>query len=204
MAEESKELVSNNVEKQFIGKDVSWRETNECPIKCFKGETDNTIIKSVDVNYGFENRKKPEKFYEQAICELTGTANKELAEDMIKSGVLALHGYDNQSDRNNIIYQALAEYQPRDQHEARLCIQATTLYSQGMSCFAYSEVEQNIPKCEFYLKNATKLLRLHNETIEALNKYRRGGTQNVIVQHVQVNDGGKAVVGNMVSGGGAK
>jgi len=59
---------------------------------------------------------------------------------------------------------------------------------------------KNLAQSEFYLKNAIKLLRLHNETIEALGKYRRGGTQNVIVQHVRVNDGGKAIVGNMIAG----
>lgn len=51
------------------------------------------------------------------------------------------------------------------------------------------------------MNTATKLIRLHNETIDALCRYRRGGEQRVIVQHIQVNDGGKAVVGGMIEGG---
>lgn len=54
------------------------------------------------------------------------------------------------------------------------------------------------------MKCATKLLRLHNETVEAINKYRRGGEQRVVVQHVQVNEGGKAIVGGVLNGGGDK
>ena len=40
-------------------------------------------------------------------------------------------------------------------------------------------------------------IRLHNETIETLSRYRRGGEQKVTVQHVNVNDGGKAIIGNV-------
>lgn len=41
-------------------------------------------------------------------------------------------------------------------------------------------------------------------TVDAINKYHRGGEQRIVVQHVNVNDGGKVVVnGQLVSGGGA-
>ena len=33
--------------------------------------------------------------------------------------------------------------------------------------------------------------------MEALRRYRSGGEQNVTVQHVSVNDGGQAIVGNV-------
>ena len=56
-----------------------------------------------------------------------------------------------------------------------------------------------ICQIEFNMKCAIKLLRLHNETTEALARYRRKGEQKVVVQHVNVNDGGKAIVGNMIS-----
>lgn len=56
---------------------------------------------------------------------------------------------------------------------------------------------------ETHMNYAIKLLRLHNETIETLSRYRRKGEQKVIVQHVNVNDGGKAIVGgNLGIGGG--
>jgi hypothetical protein len=200
MIEESKELVKSDGGKQFLGHDAYWRETKKCPIKCSKSETDNTVIRAIDVNHECENGKTAEQFHEQAICELTGTANKEIGDHIVLRGVLALCG-DNAPEKQNIILQTLAEYQPRDQHEARLCVQSTALYDHGMKYLHQAEANKRFDQSEFYLKNATKLLRLHNETIEALSKYRRGGTQNVVVQHVQVNDGGQAIVGNTIGGG---
>jgi hypothetical protein len=51
------------------------------------------------------------------------------------------------------------------------------------------------------VNNLTKLLRLQHETIETLNRYRRKGTQQLIVQHVNVNQGGQAIVGAVQQGG---
>jgi hypothetical protein len=47
-----------------------------------------------------------------------------------------------------------------------------------------------------------KLARTFASQIEALKKYRSGGEQTIKVQHVTVNDGGKAIVGNVSQGGG--
>jgi len=199
MGAESKDVVKNEGENCMIGKGASWRETKECPLKYSKNETGNSIISTVNISSEVENRRTPEQYYKQAICELTGTANEDLANHIILNGALSLTG-SKKPESHNIISQALAEYQPRDQHEARLCVQSTALYDHGMNYLFQLNSNKNLAQSEFYLKNAIKLLRLHNETIEALGKYRRGGTQNVIVQHVQVNDGGKAIVGNMIAG----
>jgi hypothetical protein len=61
---------------------------------------------------------------------------------------------------------------------------------------------------DLYLNRAIKLGRLYNETLEALNRYRRKGEQRVTVQHhhnqqVNVSDGGKAVVTGQMTGGGS-
>ena len=52
---------------------------------------------------------------------------------------------------------------------------------------------------EFYMKSALKLLRLHNETVETLNRYKRGGEQKIVVQHNVLAD--KAVVQFPIGGG---
>jgi hypothetical protein len=39
--------------------------------------------------------------------------------------------------------------------------------------------------------------------METLKKYRSSGEQRITVQHVTVNDGGQAVVGNVNTGGNA-
>ena len=53
------------------------------------------------------------------------------------------------------------------------------------------------------VNRSTKLFRLYNETLETLMRYRRKGEQRGIVQHVNVENGGKAIVGgNVIAGGG--
>jgi hypothetical protein len=46
---------------------------------------------------------------------------------------------------------------------------------------------------------ATKLLRAFATQIEALRRLRNGGSQLVRVEHVHVNEGGQAVIGNVSS-----
>jgi len=89
--------------------------------------------------------------------------------------------------------------------EARLTAQAAVLYANGMRYLARAEQAELLDHSEHFLRHATKLLRLHNETTDALSRYRRRGEQRVVVQHqyVQVNEGGSALVaGQFVHGSG--
>jgi hypothetical protein len=53
-----------------------------------------------------------------------------------------------------------------------------------------------------YTSGYTKLARAYTAQMEALRKHRNGGKQTVIVQHVNVADGGQAIVGNVQPGEG--
>ncbi|MEH6648333.1 hypothetical protein [Sulfitobacter sp.] len=47
-----------------------------------------------------------------------------------------------------------------------------------------------------------KLARTYTAQMEALRKHRNGGRQTVTVQHVNVENGGQAIVGNVQTGEG--
>jgi hypothetical protein len=51
---------------------------------------------------------------------------------------------------------------------------------------------------------AARLLRAYATQVEALRRLRNGGSQIVRVEHVHVNEGGQAVIGNVnpISGSG--
>ncbi len=49
----------------------------------------------------------------------------------------------------------------------------------------------------------TILTGTYTSQMEALRKYRNGGEQKVTVEHVNVHEGGQAIVGNVQGGGGA-
>jgi hypothetical protein len=51
------------------------------------------------------------------------------------------------------------------------------------------------------INRATKLIRTFATLVETLKKYRNKGEQKITVQHVLVNDGGKAIVGDVKQGG---
>ncbi len=46
-----------------------------------------------------------------------------------------------------------------------------------------------------------KLARIFTAQVEALKRYRTGGEQRVVVEHVHVHEGGRAIVGTVNQGG---
>jgi hypothetical protein len=47
---------------------------------------------------------------------------------------------------------------------------------------------------------AARLLRAYATQVEALRRLRHGGSQTLRVEHVHVNEGGQALIGNVRSG----
>jgi len=128
-----------------------------------------------------------------AIQKLSGVENCELAAELICLGADAAHDCSKAVD---LTLNTLREEKPKDVTEMRLILQAHALFTQGMKNLARAEEAELSYRAELRMKFAMKLLRLHNETIESLNRYRRRGEQTMVVQHqyVQVNEGGKAIV----------
>ena len=63
---------------------------------------------------------------------------------------------------------------------------------------------ENIPQQDSAERAFNKLARTFAMQMEALKRYRTGGQQTVVVQHVTVSDGGQAIVGGTVTAGGGK
>ena len=59
----------------------------------------------------------------------------------------------------------------------------------------------NIPQQDSAERAVNKLARTYTTQVEALKKYRTWGQQRVTVEHVTVNEGGQAIVGNVETGG---
>jgi hypothetical protein len=55
----------------------------------------------------------------------------------------------------------------------------------------------NIPQQDSAERAFNKLARTFTTQVEALKRYRTGGEQRVTVQHVNVSEGGQAIVGNV-------
>ena len=84
-------------------------------------------------------------------------------------------------------------------------VQANRVHNTAMSLSSRALKDGlSIEMANFYINSATKLMRTYTTQMEALIKYRNKGKQQITVkhQHVNVNEGGQAVIGDVNQGGG--
>lgn len=136
----------------------------------------------------------------ETLKSVMGVKDTELAWQILNSGVSALKPMCNEKDSFNIVLQSVHDMQPKDAVEARFAVQASALFSHGLANLRRAETADMMCHADHYANKAIKLLRLHNETIEALNRYRRGGEQKVTVTHAVITE--KAIVNNFNGMGG--
>ncbi len=98
----------------------------------------------------------------------------------------------------NSVFAMLGEIGPRDGLEGMLSSQMVATHHAAMECLRRAMiVEQTFEGRDQNLKHGAKLLGIYTRQLEALNKHRGKGQQKVTVEHVHVEAGGQAVVGNV-------
>jgi peptidyl-tRNA hydrolase len=96
---------------------------------------------------------------------------------------------------------SLRAIEPRDNFERMLGAQMVACHHAAMECFRLAmNPNQTFSGRDMSLKHAVKLMAAHARHLETLNKHRGKGQQRVIVEHVNVEAGGQAIVGNVESG----
>lgn len=120
-----------------------------------------------------------------SLKKVAGVQYGELAIHVVGAGIDAIQcaGYDSTTGAQ-IALQSLQDQKPKDIVESRLITQGAALYANGMEYIARASKSNMQSHFESYANLAIKLLRLHNETIDALSRYRRGGDQKITVTHV--------------------
>ena len=87
---------------------------------------------------------------------------------------------------------------PKDEIEAGLAIQMACAHTAAMAVLAKMDAafgtEQRIAA---FGSTAARLMRAYATQVEVLRRLRNGGHQIVRVEHVHVNHGGQAVIGNV-------
>jgi len=87
---------------------------------------------------------------------------------------------------------------PKDEIEAALAVQMAACHVAAMAVLAKMDVafatERRIAA---FGSAAARLMRAYATQVEVLRRLRNGGQQFVRVEHVHVNDGGQAVIGNL-------
>lgn len=183
---------SQPLNKERHSNALNQRKSRSCPFKIVDNEVNGK--KQLDAVFV----KEAEGFMET----FTGTPNPDLARNIITCAVNALPNSLTNANKYNIIHQALADATPRDAHEAMLTTQAVVLHNQAMDFLERSRRvlfdDDTFAKDHWHktlMNTATRLFDLHTKTIDALMRYRQKGEQRIVVQHVNVNHGGKAIIG---------
>jgi hypothetical protein len=96
----------------------------------------------------------------------------------------------------------VAGINPRDETEALLAAQMAAIHNATMMAARRLNHVETIAQQDSASTMLNKLARTFASQVEALKKYRSGGEQTIKVQHVTVNEGGQAIVGNVSQGGG--
>ena len=104
----------------------------------------------------------------------------------------------------NAALAAVDAIRPADEIEAMLAVQMVATYETAMDMLMRAKHADPMPTLQEYGSLAVKLLRTYTTQVEALARLRRGGEQRVIVQHVNVNEGGQAIVGAVSHPGGSE
>ena len=98
----------------------------------------------------------------------------------------------------------VVEIAPQDGVEAMLATQMAAVHIASIRQSRLLASSDTIQQLEANERAFNKLTRTFTAQMEALRKHRHGGKQTVTVQHVNVEDGGQAIVGNVSKGGGAQ
>jgi hypothetical protein len=117
------------------------------------------------------------------------------------SMVQTSNGVPKEHDPLNLAIALLEDIAPQDALEGMLASQmvATHNMAAAMTKLATSP-NQSVAFVQQCMDKAAKLMNVYTNQLNALQKYRNKGKQTIQVQHVNVEAGGQAIVGN-VSGG---
>jgi len=197
----------NNKKKKAIQRvkqnKVTQKHVGACPLH-FRNEKnkrtgESVTVVSVEGNKGEEDFDQRE-IYTKAVQQVSGVAGVHLSEDVIERCAKALPDNKSKAENLNLVVEFLNEVKPKNVVEAMLYTQFLTMQEIGMTHLQRAEAAETQQLADFRMRTAVKFLNLQHSALDKLLKYKSGGEQKVVVQHVQVNDGGKAVVGNFEAG----
>ncbi len=135
----------------------------------------------------------------------TGTVYESFCDGLLQqlANASAKDGKFSEDDLNFMLA-VIKGIEPRDQVESMLAAQMAAIHMMTMIFAGRLARAETLPQQDSAERAFNKLARTFVAQVEALRRHRTGGEQKVTVEHVTVNEGGQAIVGNVahVPGGG--
>ena len=140
------------------------------------------------------------------MSEALGTTDLELGSYLLGQiaetfrGTVSSDGHDNKAlvTATNLAMAILNGIKPQDEIEGMLVVQMIGAHNAAMTNLGRVMLkDQTFVGRQANADQATKMLRTFVVQMEAFKKYRTGGPQKTIVENVNVNEGGQAIVGTV-------
>ena len=172
-------------------------------------EIETTAAKGIGVSVSGSHKKGQQIKItgETALLDVFGTENPEMADALMRHCIKVLKTNEASddhagNDERMFMLTAVAEIKPRDAVERMLAVQMAATHVAMIRSGRWLANADNIDQVQAHYSGYNKLARTYSMQMETLRKHRNGGKQTVTVQHVNVEGGGQAVVGNVQTGGG--
>jgi hypothetical protein len=171
--------------------------------KIEKAKTDDIGVK---VSGSARTGHKIELGRESALCQIFGTSDEKQASALLSHCLKPLKADESSDDHPGnderiFMLSVIRDIAPRDPVERMLAVQMAATHVATIRSARWLANTENIPQVQAHYTGFSKLARTFAAQVEALRKHRTGGEQRVTVQHVNVTDGGQAIVGNVQHGG---
>jgi hypothetical protein len=134
-------------------------------------------------------------------CLITGISRELAAERIVyEAGALLLNGSEAKNEENvTAALDLLLELRTANATEAMLNVQMVGTHEAAVKFLRNAMLEGQAPEgIDANVLRATRLMRLYIEQLAAMAKLKgKTGQQKVTVEHVHVNAGGQAIVGQV-------
>jgi hypothetical protein len=135
---------------------------------------------------------------EQLMADALGVADRDAMHGILRQLVKASVNGERPDEVNlAFMISMVKSIKPRDSVEAMLVAQMVSVHVMAMRCAYHLANAEDIARQDSAGRALGRLARTFPAQMEALNRYRNNGEPAITVQNVSVQDGGKAIVGNV-------
>ncbi|WP_426610445.1 hypothetical protein [Bradyrhizobium sp. McL0616] len=134
----------------------------------------------------------------QLLADALGAVDRDALDGLLKQLVKAsLIGQKPDEANLAFMISMMKSIAPRDSVEAMLAAQMVSVHVAAMRSACRLAFIDDLPQQESVTRALARLARTFAAQIEALSRHRNNGERAITVRNLSVQDGGKAIVGNV-------
>lgn len=135
---------------------------------------------------------------ERLLAEALGAADRDALHGLLKQLVKASMTGRKPDEANLAFMISLVKsIAPKDSIEAMLVVQMVSVHAAALRAACRLALTDDIPQQESLTRALARLARTFASQIEALSRHRNNGERAITVRNLSVQDGGRAIVGNV-------